>query len=194
MLAPRFQGRHLFFDASPGLASPLDSSAPRMVSICDLGAQGTGLCKFCLRTALPRGWGGGRHPRELQITSGEDSPKWNKFLNSHYLTSWRGRRPPLTRSREEAAVSASHRFPGRFPASQARAAPPAPEHRAEGRRGSRGRPGPRECAGARGPPESSRRWQFLFAPLQRPRPVSHSLSPPSLSSLSVPSAPTPGGE
>lgn len=73
----------------------------------------------------------GRQPQELQITYSEDSPKWNKFPNSHYLTSLRDRRPLLTGYRERAAVSASHRFPGRFPASQARAAPLAPENRAE---------------------------------------------------------------
>ena len=94
------------------------------------GTQGTVLCRFRLPTALPRGAGGGRHPQELQITYIEDSTKWNKFPNSHYLTSLRDRRPPLTRYRERAAVSASHSFPGRLPASQARAAPPAPESRA----------------------------------------------------------------
>ena len=57
-------------------------------------------------TALPR-WE--RQPQEPQITQGEDSPKWNKFPNSHYLTSLRERRPPLTGYRARAAVSASQR-------------------------------------------------------------------------------------
>lgn len=66
-------------------------------------------------TALPRGEDS---PQEPQITFGEDSPKWNKFPNSHYLTSLRERRPPLTRYRERAAVCASRRVPERFPANR----------------------------------------------------------------------------
>lgn len=129
MLAPRFKGRYFFLNASHGLASH-STSAPQRLLVYVTGDERNRALQVLFANCVTSG-GGGRHPQELQITYNEDSPKWNKFLNSHYLTSLRDRRPPLTGYREKAAVSVSHRFPGRFPASQARAAPQTPESRAE---------------------------------------------------------------
>lgn len=172
MLAPRFKGRYLLLNASHGLASH-STSAPRRLLASVTGDERNralrGLFANCVTS-------GERQPQEPQITYGEDSPKWNKFPNSHYLTSLRERRPPLTGYRERAAVSASRRVPERFPANRgtgctANARKPGREG-GEAPEGAEFRGGPRARSGLRNLAVTGRFFLLFSSFLARSRTLS----------------------
>lgn len=192
MLAPRFKGRYLLLNASHGLASH-STSAPHRLLVSVAGDQRNralqGLFANCVTS-------GGRQP-----------PRATNHLRRRF--SKVEQISKLALSHIPAGQTAStYPLPGE---SCSLRVPPRPgEISSEPRRGLHRRrprsPGREDCGapegakfregskGAQRPPESSRHWQFLSALLQLSRSLSHSLSPPSLSSLSLPSAPTQCGE
>ena len=192
MLAPRFKGRYLLLNASRGLASH-STSAPHRLLVSVAGDHRNkalqGLFANCVTS------GGKTAPKSHKSPSVKILQSGTNFQTRiishpcgrdglHVPVPGEGcslRVPPRP---GESSSEPRRGLPRRRPRSRGGEDCGAPEG-AKFRGGSKG---------AQRPPESSRRWRVLSAPLQPSRSLSHALSPPSLSSLAPASAPTPCGE